>query len=47
MKKLFLVLAFVSVVFAFPMYANADTLQIGGTFTYPIYSIVRRESDDR
>ena len=40
MKKLFLVLAFVSVVFAFPTYANADTLKIGGTFTYPIYSIV-------
>ena len=40
MKKLFLVLALVSVMFAVPMYANADTLQIGGTFTYPIYSIV-------
>jgi len=40
MKKLFLVLALVSVIFTLPMYANADTLQIGGTFTYPIYSIV-------
>ena len=43
MKKLFLVLALVSVMFAFPMYANADTLQIGGTFTYPIYSIVDKQ----
>jgi hypothetical protein len=40
MKKLFLVLALASVMFAVPMYANADTLQIGGTFTYPIHSIV-------
>ncbi len=39
MKKLFLVLAFVSVVFAFPMYANADTLQVGGAYTYPIYLV--------
>jgi Thioester domain/PEP-CTERM motif len=40
MKKLFLVLALVAVMFTVPMYASADTLQIGGTFTYPIYSIV-------
>ena len=40
MRKLFLVFALVSVMFTYPMYANADTLQIGGTFTYPIYSIV-------
>jgi len=39
MKKLFLVLAFVSVVFAFPMYANADTLQIGSAYTHPIYLV--------
>jgi hypothetical protein len=39
MKKLFLVLVFASVMFAFPMYANADTLQFGGTYTYPIYLV--------
>ena len=39
MKKLFLVLALVSVVFAFPMYANADTLQIGGAYTSPIFLV--------
>jgi hypothetical protein len=39
MKKLFLVLAFVSVLFVFPTYANADTLQFGGTYTHPIYLV--------